>query len=104
MGIYEELEWRGLIKDVSDPSIREKLNKGGRLAVITFHSLEDRIIKHAFIDMATGCTCDRTIPVCVCGRTKRVEILTKKPIIASESERENNPRSLSAKLRVIEKL
>ena len=54
--------------------------------------------------MATGCTCDRSIPVCICGRTKKVEILTKKPIIASEREREENPRSLSAKLRVIEKL
>ena len=84
--------------------IAEKLKKGGRLAVITFHSLEDRIVKHAFIDMATGCTCDRTIPVCVCGRSKKVEILTKKPIIAGEEERKNNSRSLCAKLRVIEKL
>ena len=84
--------------------IAEKLKKGGRLAVITFHSLEDRIVKHAFIDMATGCTCDRSIPVCVCGRSKKVEILTKKPIIAGEEERKNNSRSLCAKLRVIEKL
>ena len=84
--------------------IAEKLKKGGRLAVITFHSLEDRIVKHAFIDMATGCTCDRNIPVCVCGRSKKVEILTKKPIIAGEEERKNNSRSLCAKLRVIEKL
>ena len=84
--------------------IADKLKKGGRLAVITFHSLEDRIVKHAFIDLATGCTCDRTIPVCICGRSKKVEILTKKPITASEVEREGNSRSLSAKLRVIEKL
>ncbi len=84
--------------------IADKLKKGGRLAVITFHSLEDRIVKHAFIDLATGCTCDRTIPVCVCGRSKKVEILTKKPIIAGEAERRINSRSLSAKLRVIEKL
>ena len=84
--------------------IADKLKKGGRLAVITFHSLEDRIVKHAFIDLATGCTCDRTIPVCICGRSKKVEILTKKPITASEAEREGNSRSLSAKLRVIEKL
>ena len=84
--------------------IADKLKKGGRLAVITFHSLEDRIVKHAFIDLATGCTCDRTIPVCICGRSKKVEILTKKPIIASEVERNSNSRSLSAKLRVIEKL
>lgn len=95
-------ELAGLSEAVHD--IAEKLKKGGRLAVITFHSLEDRIIKHAFIDMATGCTCDRSIPVCICGRTKKVEILTKKPIIASEEERVNNPRSLSAKLRIIEKL
>lgn len=84
--------------------IADKLKKGGRLAVITFHSLEDRIVKHAFIDLATGCTCDRTIPVCICGRSKKVEILTKKPIIAGEAERSSNSRSLSAKLRVIEKL
>ena len=95
-------ELAGLDEAVHD--IAEKLKKGGRLAVITFHSLEDRIIKHAFIDLATGCTCDRSIPVCVCGRSKKVEILTKKPIIASEDERANNPRSLSAKLRIIEKL
>ena len=95
-------ELAGLDEAVHD--IAEKLNKGGRLAVITFHSLEDRIIKHAFIDLATGCTCDRSIPVCVCGRSKKVEILTKKPIIASEEERQLNSRSLSAKLRVIEKL
>ena len=95
-------ELAGLDEAVHD--IAEKLNKGGRLAVITFHSLEDRIIKHAFIDLATGCTCDRSIPVCVCGRSKKVEILTKKPIIASEEERNLNSRSLSAKLRVIEKL
>ena len=95
-------ELGGLAEAVKD--IAEKLNKGGRLAVITFHSLEDRIIKHAFIDLATGCTCDRSIPVCICGRQKKVEIITKKPIIAGEIEREGNTRSLSAKLRVIEKL
>ncbi len=95
-------ELAGLDEAVHD--IAEKLKKGGRLAVITFHSLEDRIIKRAFVDMATGCTCDRTIPVCICGRSKKVEILTKKPIIASEEEQTVNKRSLSAKLRIIEKL
>lgn len=95
-------ELGGLSEAVKD--IAEKLNKGGRLAVITFHSLEDRIIKHTFIDLATGCTCDRSIPVCVCGRSKKVEIITRKPIIASEEEQKRNSRSLCAKLRVIEKL
>ena len=98
--VNEELG--GLSEVIHD--IAEKLKKGGRLAVITFHSLEDRIVKHSFIDLATGCTCDKSIPVCICGRTKKVEIITRKPITAGDEERRNNSRSLCAKLRVIEKL
>ncbi len=95
-------ELDGLDKAVHD--IASKLKKGGRLAVITFHSLEDRIIKHAFIDLATGCVCNKNIPVCICGRTQQAKILTKKPITANERELQLNTRSSSAKLRVIEKI
>jgi len=95
-------ELAGLDKAIRD--ITSKLKSGGRLAVITFHSLEDRIVKHTFLDLATGCTCDRNIPICVCGRKEQVKIITKKPIIAGEQEQKDNKRSLSAKLRVIEKL
>lgn len=95
-------ELSGLNEAIHD--IASKLKKGGRFAVITFHSLEDRIVKHAFSDLATGCTCDRNIPVCICGRTQQAKLVNKKPIIASEEEIKNNSRSKSAKLRVIEKL
>jgi 16S rRNA (cytosine1402-N4)-methyltransferase len=81
----------------------ESLNPGGRLAVITFHSLEDRIIKRAMQDMARGCTCPREFPVCVCGKKPKVRILTRKPIISGEAELNENPRARSAKLRVAEK-
>ena len=80
------------------------LNPGGRLAVITFHSLEDRIVKNAMAEAAKGCTCPPSFPVCVCGNKPKIEILTRKPIIASREEVEENPRSRSAKLRVAEKL
>ena len=80
------------------------LNKGGRLAVITFHSLEDRIVKNAMTEAAKGCTCPSTFPVCVCGKTPRVKLINRKPITASEEELEVNARSRSAKLRVCEKL
>lgn len=82
----------------------DRLNRGGRLAVITFHSLEDRIVKTVFKDLCTGCTCDRRLPMCVCGRVERAKDITKKPITASLEELEVNSRSKSAKLRVIEKL
>ena len=81
----------------------DSLNPGGRLAVITFHSLEDRIIKHAMQDMAKGCTCPPNFPVCVCGKKPRVKILTRKPIISGETELTENSRARSAKLRVAEK-
>ena len=82
----------------------EHLKPGGRLAVITFHSLEDRIVKEAFADLAKGCTCPKEFPVCVCGGAPKVTVLTRKPVTASQSELEQNSRSKSAKLRVIEKL
>ena len=80
------------------------LNPGGRLAIITFHSLEDRIVKTGMNDAARGCTCPPNFPVCVCGKKPKVKLVTRKPIIASEQELEDNPRSRSAKLRVCEKL
>ena len=82
----------------------DHLKPGGRLAVITFHSLEDRIVKNVFQDAAKGCTCPPSFPVCVCGRKPKIRILTKKPIIATREEVEENPRSRSAKLRVAERV
>ena len=79
------------------------LNPGGRLAVITFHSLEDRIVKRAMQDMARGCTCPPEFPVCVCGKKPRIKVLTRKPIVSGEAELAENPRARSAKLRVAEK-
>ena len=81
----------------------EALNPGGRLAVITFHSLEDRIVKRAMQDMARGCTCPPEFPVCVCGKKPKLKVLTRKPIVSGEAELEENPRARSAKLRVAEK-
>lgn len=80
------------------------LNGGGRMAIITFHSLEDRIVKNAFREYCTGCTCPPEFPVCVCGKTPKAALVNKKPVAASEEELEENPRSRSAKLRVLEKL
>ena len=80
------------------------LKPGGRLAVITFHSLEDRIVKNAMAQAAKGCTCPPNFPVCVCGKTPQVQLLTRKPIVATVEEVEQNPRARSAKLRVCEKL
>lgn len=82
----------------------DHLNPGGRLCVITFHSLEDRIVKNAMLDAAKGCTCPPSFPVCVCGRTPKIQVLTKKPIIATMEEVRENPRARSAKLRVAVKL
>lgn len=81
-----------------------RLNKGGRMAVITFHSLEDRIVKAAFKQLSLSCTCPPDFPVCVCGKVQEVELVNKKPITASEQELERNSRSQSAKLRVVERL
>ena len=79
------------------------LNPGGRLAVITFHSLEDRIVKTAMAGAAKGCTCPPSFPVCVCGKKPQVHVITRKPIISTDAELERNPRARSAKLRVCEK-
>ena len=93
--------------DAIEPSIREaveRLNPDGRLAVITFHSLEDRITKETFRSLSTGCTCPPEFPVCVCGKKPKIELLSKKPILPSEKEMEDNPRSRSAKLRTAVKI
>ncbi|MBQ0110681.1 MAG: 16S rRNA (cytosine(1402)-N(4))-methyltransferase RsmH [Oscillospiraceae bacterium] len=82
----------------------KRLNVGGRIAVITFHSLEDRIVKQTFNRFCEGCTCPPDFPVCVCGKKPLGKLVNKKPIIPSAQEIENNPRSRSAKLRVIEKI
>lgn len=82
----------------------EALNVGGRLCVITFHSLEDRLVKQRFLTFAQGCICPPEFPVCVCGRTPRAKIITKKPIEPTEYELSANQRSHSAKLRIIEKI
>ena len=80
------------------------LNPGGRLAVITFHSLEDRIVKLSMAEAAKACTCPPQFPVCVCGKKPIVKLISRKPIVASPEELEANPRSRSAKLRVCEKI
>jgi len=80
------------------------LNPGGRLAVITFHSLEDRIVKNAMANAAKGCTCPPSFPVCVCGKKPQVKIITRKPIVSGDEELERNPRARSAKLRICEKI
>ena len=81
-----------------------RLNPGGRLAVITFHSLEDRIVKSAIAAAAKGCTCPPEFPVCVCGKKPQVKLVTRKPIVSDQTELERNPRARSAKLRICEKL
>lgn len=81
----------------------QALRPGGRLAVITFHSLEDRIIKRAMLEQAKGCTCPPEFPVCVCGNQPKLSILTRKPIVSGEAELADNPRARSAKLRVAER-
>ncbi len=79
------------------------LNDKGRISVITFHSLEDRIVKNVFSALAKGCECPKELPICVCGKKEEIKIITKKPIIPTEEEIKNNPRSRSAKLRVAER-
>ena len=81
-----------------------RLKKGGRMAVITFHSLEGRIVKNVFKELNLACTCPPDFPVCVCGKVQEVELVNKKPITASEEELRNNPRAESAKLRIVEKI
>ncbi len=91
-----------LEKTIEDSS--QILNPEGRLAIITFHSLEDRIVKSTFRRLENPCTCPPKIPMCVCGKTPLVKVLTKKPIIPDSSEINDNPRSRSAKLRVVKRL
>jgi len=93
--------------EIIEPTINdivEKLNTGGRLCIITFHSLEDRIVKQAYKKLENPCTCPSNMPICVCGKKPMVKIITRKPILPSIEEVEENPRSRSAKLRIIEKL
>ncbi len=93
--------------DVIAPAIRDGvklLSGGGRMAIITFHSLEDRIVKQTYAKLAEGCTCPKSLPICVCNNKPTVRVITKHPILPGEEELAENPRSRSAKLRVCEKL
>lgn len=85
-------------------SLTRRLRKGGRIAILTFHSLEDRIVKEAFRYLESPCTCPGNFPVCVCGKKPEVKLITRKPITASQEELESNSRSKCAKLRIAEKL
>ena len=93
----------GAVRQVMDAAI-PKLNPGGRLAIITFHSLEDRIVKNGMADAAKGCICPPNFPVCVCGKKPQVKLINRKPIISGDEELERNPRARSAKLRICEKI
>ena len=98
--VNQELE---VLKVFIDKAV-SKLKKGGRLAIISFHSLEDRIVKQKFKELATGCICPPDFPICVCGHKPIVKLVTKHPVDATDEELKRNPRSAPAKLRVIEKL
>ncbi len=100
------IEVNGELEDLKGAldSFFDSLAPGGRLSVITFHSLEDRIVKTAFNEYATGCTCPKDFPICVCGKTPRGKVITKKPMLPTEEECDFNKRSKSAKLRVVEKI
>lgn len=100
IAVNDELNSVARVLDAAIP----RLNPGGRLAVITFHSLEDRIVKNAMASAAKGCTCPPSFPVCVCGKKPRVKLITRKPIVSGEEELERNPRARSAKLRICEKI
>ncbi len=95
-------ELDGLYDTIID--MARSLKKGGRIAILTFHSLEDRLVKKAFKELECDCICDKSLPVCVCGKKKEIEIITKHPLLASEKELEENSRAKSAKLRVAEKI
>lgn len=93
----------GSVREMMEAAI-PRLNPGGRLAVITFHSLEDRIVKSAMASASKGCTCPPEFPVCICGKKPQVKLITRKPIVSGKEELDENPRARSAKLRVCEKL
>ena len=95
-------ELKGLKEFISEIVIFY-LKKGGRMCVITFHSLEDRIVKHCFKELETDCICDKRLPMCVCNKRKEIEIITKKPI-CGEKEADINKRASSARLRIIERV
>ncbi|MBE6680979.1 MAG: 16S rRNA (cytosine(1402)-N(4))-methyltransferase RsmH [Ruminococcaceae bacterium] len=100
------IEVNGELNIISDTinNFFPMLSPGGRMAIITFHSLEDRIVKHTFLEKTVGCTCPPDFPVCVCGKKAEGRVITKKPILPSQQELDENPRSRSAKLRVLEKI
>ncbi len=100
IAVNDELGAVGRVMETVVP----KLNRGGRLAIITFHSLEDRIVKNGMAANAKGCTCPPNFPVCVCGNKPKVKLVSKKPIVSGPEELDRNPRARSAKLRVCEKL
>ena len=100
IAVNDELGAVGRVLEVAVP----KLNKKGRLAIITFHSLEDRLVKNGMAANARGCTCPPNFPVCICGNKPKVKLISKKPIVSGPEELERNPRARSAKLRVCEKL
>jgi len=99
------IEVNGELTDLYETVLKaiKLLKKGGRIAIITFHSLEDRIVKQAFKYAEADCICPPRSPICTCGKVSEVEIITKKPIIASDAELTENPRAKSAKLRIAEK-
>lgn len=100
IAVNRELEvLENLLEDVTDI-----LNPGGRLVILTFHSLEDRIVKKAFKEQSQGCICPKDLPICVCGKEPKIRVITKRPVTASENELELNPRARSCKLRAAEKL
>ena len=112
--IYEALEERGVkyaIRIPANDSLERGiaaglrlLKKGGRGVVISFHSLEDRLVKNSFRGLAQGCTCPKSLPRCVCNTVPQVKVLTGKPVTAGDVEVRENPRARSAKLRAVEKL
>lgn len=95
-------ELSGLSEAVA--GLARRLKKGGRICILTFHSLEDRIVKNVFRDLATDCVCDKSLPICVCGKKKELEIITNKPLTATDEERKRNSRSSCAKLRIAERV
>jgi 16S rRNA (cytosine1402-N4)-methyltransferase len=100
------IEVNGELNELKETVITmaKSLKKGGRIVILTFHSLEDRLVKQAFKELETDCICPKNFPVCVCGHKREVKIITTRPIVASQEELEINSRSKSAKLRIAEKV